>query len=78
MSDYTPRTEDIKEAWIAGRHNFDIENYPDLERYQAEFTRWLAQHEKELREKIAREVQDGHKTHHETGARPPRVRNVMR
>lgn len=47
MSDYTPTTEDIRTAWTHGYHG---DNYPGAEATDAEFDRWLAAHDAEVRQ----------------------------
>jgi len=49
MSDYTPTTEQILEAWISrydGQHSWASRE--EVEEYKAEFVRWLGKHEDKI------------------------------
>lgn len=50
MTGYTPNTEEIKEAWNR-RYDGEHTSAPRAERekYDAEFDRWLAEHDREVK-----------------------------
>ena len=52
MSDYTPTTEQVREAW-SDRYSSEwgFAYREETEMYDAEFDRWLAQHDAEVAEK---------------------------
>ena len=58
MSEYTPTTDNIQDAWTSRYDGqYPSASYDEYNEYKAEFDRWLASHESELREQIAKEIE---------------------
>lgn len=53
MSKYTPTTGHIQDAWTSRQEEFSRTTQEEYDELVAEFDRWLASYEAELREKIA-------------------------
>lgn len=52
--EYTPTTDEVREVWVQEQ---DITHGEGADFHAAEFDRWLAAHEAEVRERIAQDIE---------------------
>ena len=62
MADYTPTTDQVRDFYVKFQSSVLIDG--DWEAKEAEFDRWLAAHEQQLRERIAAEIEK-HEAEHD-------------
>jgi len=71
MNEYTPETDQIRDAWRHDRERYTGVNRPNT--YGAEFDRWLAAHDREVAAKALRDAAERYnaETHPESDSWNP-------
>lgn len=63
MSEYTSTTDEVRECYVRSTAVEAVALEPPWRKQaEEEFDRWLAQHEQQLREQIAQEIEAGNST----------------
>lgn len=56
MSDYTPTTDEVSAYYVTAKHTLNPET--PTEQSRADFQRWLASHDAEVAERIAKAIEN--------------------